>query len=113
MSFTTSPFAPTFGTKQEVTVTASAGTPQSLGQLSGPVQARLVNHDTVKVAFATGAQSVVNGITLTAANMTLTAGRTEIITIMPNPDGSAVYWNIISAASPAGNKFEVVLGQGF
>ena len=113
MSFATGPFAPSFASKQEVTVAATAGTSQNLGQLTGPIQARLVNHDTVKVGFAAGIKATVDAIALTAANITLTAGRTEIITIMPNSDGSPVYWNIISAASPAGNKFEVVLGQGF
>lgn len=111
MSFNTRPISLTYATKKEVTVTASSGTPQLIGTLSGPVQARLVNYDTVRVAFAAGTSAGVT--TLTVANYpTIAAGATEVITIHPNQDGSPVYWNIISDASPTGNKFEVTLGQG-
>jgi len=116
MSYVTQPIALTYGTKKEVTVSASAGTSQLLGQLTGPVQVRIVNYDTVRVAVRFGPKTATDALTL-AGNPTVAPGATEVWTIVPNidpvTDSAAVYWNIISDASPAGNKFEVTLGAGY
>jgi hypothetical protein len=113
MSYVTQPIALNYKTKNEQTVAATRlATSQNLGPLSGPIQARLVNYDTVRVAFLAGPKADADAITLAGAP-TIAPGATEVFTIMPNSDGSAVYWNIISDASPAGNKFEVTLGVGY
>lgn len=112
MSFVTQPIALNYKTKKEVTVTASAGTSQSLGQLSGPIQVRVANFDTVRVSFLAGAKADADAVTL-AGGVGIVAGGVEVFTIVPNNDGSTVYWNIISAASPAGNTFEVTVCSGY
>lgn len=112
MSFTTQPFCSNGATKTEVTVTTSAGTSQIMGQLSGPVQVRVVNYDTVRVGLRFGAKTYTDAATI-AASKTIPAGAVEVFTVQPNPDGSPVYWNIIGDAGAAGNKFEVTQGAGY
>lgn len=113
MSFNVRPFSPLFGSKLTFTVSTSAGTPQSLGQLSGPIQLRIVNYDTgAPVAYAAGTQTGIASMTV-AANPTLPAnGAAEIITVHPNQDGSVAYFNVIGDTGAAGGKFEVTRGQG-
>lgn len=112
MSFNVRPFSPTYGTTKEFTVAATAGTSQLIGQLSGPTQFRLANFDTVKVAYVFGPKALADAITLSPNPKLLGNGGTEIVTVMPNSDGSPVYLNIISDAAPTGNKFEATQGQG-
>jgi hypothetical protein len=109
--FNTRPITLNYGTKKEVVVTASAGTPQLIGELSGPIQVRLVNYDTSRVAFHFGTLTGAGNVAV-ATNPTLVAGATEVLTVMPNRDGTPVYWNIIGDGTPAGKTFEVTLGQG-
>jgi len=111
MSFNTRPISLTYATKVEVTVANSAGTSQLLGQLSGPIQVRIVNNDTVRVAFRAGTQAFANAITL-SNSPTFPGGATEIITIHPNPDNTPVYWNIFGDTAPGGKAFEVTICSG-
>ncbi len=72
---------------------------------------RIVNYDTVRVAYRFGDSSVVAVLT---TDPTLAAGATEVITVMP-PGGfgaADIYFSIISDAAPTGNKFEATPGQG-
>lgn len=112
MSFVTQPFCANEGAKVEVSVTASAGTSQLLGQPSGPFQLRVCNYDTVRVAFRTGAKATCDAVSI-ANSKTIQPGATEVFTVMPNSDGAALYWNICGDTSPTGNKFEVVIGAGY
>lgn len=112
MSFNTRPFCPTYGATKEFTVSASAGTSQLIGQLTGPTQFRLVNFDTVKVAYCFGPKAQADAITLAANPKLVGSGGTEVVTVMPNSDGSPVYLNVIGDTAPAGNKFEATPGQG-
>lgn len=112
MSFLSRPFSPNFATKNEQTVASTRlATSQNIGALSGPVQVRLINYDTSRVAITFGTKAVADAVTV-ANSPTVAAGSTEVITVHPNQDGSVVYWNIIGDGTPAGNKFEVTLGQG-
>ena len=114
MSFQNRPVTLTYGSKQEVTITTSAGTSQLFASgLTGPVQARLVNHDTAdRVAFRFGKKADTDVVAL-ATSPTLPKGPVlEIITVFPNEDGSDVYWNVIGGASTGGGKFEVTKAQG-
>lgn len=112
------PIALNYSSTKNVTVSASATTPQPLvgtianpAEPTGPIQVRIVNYDTVKVAFHFGTLAGATNIAL-ATSPTLAPGATEVLTVMPNRDGGIVYWSTISAASPTGNSFEVTLGQG-
>ena len=111
MSLSTQPIALNFATKKEVTVTTSAGTSQSIGALSGPIQARVANYDTARVAVLFGTQTAANAITV-AGSPTIPPSGVEVLTIVPNSDGTAVYWNVIGDTGAVGNKFEVTLGSG-
>ena len=113
MSFLTRPFSPLFGSKLTFTVSTSAGTPQSLGKPSGPMQLRIVNYDTgAPVAYAAGPTGTIASMTV-AANPTLAAsGATEIVTVHPNQDGSELFFNVIGDTGASGGKFEVTRGQG-
>lgn len=113
MSFLTRPFSPLFGSKLTFTVSTSAGTSQSLGELTGPIQLRLANYDTgAPVAYAAGPKAIVDAITV-ANNPTLAQnGATEVITVHPNQAGGLVYFNVIGDTGASGGKFEVTRGQG-
>lgn len=105
-------FAPTYGAKKEVVVAtpATAGT-LLIKQANGPQQIRIVNYDTVKVAYRFGDSSVTASLT---ADPTLAPGATEIVTVMP-PGGytaADIYFSIVSDTSPTGNKFEATPGAG-
>lgn len=110
MNFNFRPFSPTFGTKKEVTLTASAGTSQLVGQITGPVQVRVVNTDTIRACVVFGTLAQANAVSL-ANGVTIRGGETSVLTVHPNSDGSAVYWNVIGDAT-ASKAFEVTLGQG-
>lgn len=105
-------FVPTYGAKKEVTVvaTATAGT-LIAKQHNGPFQVRLVNYDTVRVAYRFGDSTVT---AVLASDPTLAPGATEVITVMPGNGYSAtdIYFSIVSDTSPTGNKFEATPGQG-
>lgn len=105
-------FCPVYGAKEEVTVTATATTAKLLAnQQNGPVQVRIVNYDTVKVAYRFGDSDVAAVLT---TDPTLAPGATEVITVMPTPGYSCrdIYFSVISDTSPTGNKFEATPGQG-
>lgn len=105
-------FTPLYGGKEEVTVTATATAAQLLiNQQNGPVQVRIVNYDTVRVAYRFGDSSVA---AVLATDPTLAPGATEVITVIPAGGYSArdIYFSVISDTSPTGNKFEATPGQG-
>ena len=113
MSFLTRPFSPTFGRKLTFTVSTSAGTPQLIGQLSGPLQLRLANYDTgAPVAYMAGTQTAVASVTVAANPTLMSGGATELITVHPNSDNTPVYFNVIGDTGASGGKFEATPGQG-
>lgn len=105
-------FAATYGAKQEVVVAATATAAKLLiKQLNGPQQVRIINYDTVKVAYRFGDSAVAAVLT---SDPTLAPGTAEVITVFPPagyPAGD-VYFSVMSAASPTGNMFEATPGQG-
>lgn len=111
MSFLARPFSPLFGSKLTFTVSTSAGTSQSLGKPSGPMQLRIANFDTVAVSYGAGVKATVDAVTV-AAYPALPSGGLEVITVHPNQDGSELWFNVIGDTGASGGKFEVVRGQG-
>lgn len=105
-------FAPLYGAKKEIVVATPATTGiLIIKQLTGPQQVRIVNYDTVKVAYRFGDSTVVAVLT---TDPTLAAGATEVITVVPANGYNAtdIYLSIVSDTAPTGNKFEATPGQG-
>jgi len=113
MSFLTRPFSPLFGSKLTFTVSTSAGTPQSLGKPTGPLQLRIVNYDTgAPVAYGAGPTVTMAAMTVATYPTLASGGATEVITVHPNQDGSELFFNVMGDTGASGGKFEVTRGQG-
>lgn len=101
-------FAPTFGAKKEATVSTTASSATLLANaVNGPVNFRIVNNDTVRVAYRFG-DSTVSAVL--ASDPSLPAGAVEIITVIGK--GVDIYFSVIGDTGASGAKFEACPGQG-